>query len=91
VHENAHRVSEDVTLCEIERHEQAYGEQSVSQSLQAKDRDHQSSCSLSQSQHPTCEKRERGVQVLDSKGLVDKYLETQDLDTTQIYSTYHEG
>jgi hypothetical protein len=35
--------------------------------------------------------RERDVQVLDPKGLVDKYLEIQDLDTTQIYSTYHEG
>jgi hypothetical protein len=35
--------------------------------------------------------RERDVQVLDSKGLVNKYLETQDLDTTQMYSTYHEG
>jgi hypothetical protein len=35
--------------------------------------------------------RERDVQVLDPKGLVDKYLGTQDLDTTQIYSTYHEG
>jgi hypothetical protein len=36
-------------------------------------------------------KRERDVQVLDPKGLVDKYLGTQDLNTTQIYSTYHEG
>jgi hypothetical protein len=36
-------------------------------------------------------KRERDVQVLDPKGLADKYLGTQDLDTTQIYSTYHEG
>jgi hypothetical protein len=35
--------------------------------------------------------RERDVQVLDPKGLVNKYLGTQDLDTTQIYSTYHEG
>jgi hypothetical protein len=35
--------------------------------------------------------RERDVQVLDLKGLVDKYLGTQDLDTTQMYSTYHEG
>jgi hypothetical protein len=42
---------------------------------------------------PTYDKRERerDVQVLDPKGLVDKYLGTQDLDTTQIYSTYHEG
>jgi hypothetical protein len=36
-------------------------------------------------------KRERDVQVLDPKGLVDKYLGTQNLDRTQIYSTYHEG
>jgi hypothetical protein len=34
--------------------------------------------------------RERDVQVLDLKGLVDKYLRTQDLETTQIYFTYHE-
>jgi hypothetical protein len=36
-------------------------------------------------------KRERDVQVLDHKWLVDKYLGTQELDTSQIYSTYHEG
>jgi hypothetical protein len=35
--------------------------------------------------------RERDIRVLDPKGLVDKYLGTQDLDTMQIYSTYHEG
>jgi hypothetical protein len=35
--------------------------------------------------------RERDVRVLDPKGLVDKYLGTQDLDTTQMYSTCHEG
>jgi hypothetical protein len=35
--------------------------------------------------------RERDVQVLDPKGLVDKYLGNQNLDTTQMYSTYHEG
>jgi hypothetical protein len=28
--------------------------------------------------------RERDVQVLDPKGLVDKYLGTQDLNTTQM-------
>jgi hypothetical protein len=60
VYEKAHKVSEDVTLRRIERHEQAYGEPSVSQSLQAKDRYHQSSYSPSQSLHPTCEKREIG-------------------------------
>jgi hypothetical protein len=69
----------------------------VSQSLQAKDQDHQSSCSPSQSLHPACEERERerererDIQVFDPEGLVDKYLGTQNLDTTQIYSTYHEG
>jgi hypothetical protein len=35
-------------------------------------------------------KKEKDVQVLDPKGLVDKYLRNQDLNTTQIYSTYHE-
>jgi flagellar biosynthesis GTPase FlhF len=84
-------ISEDVTICRIKRHEQAYGEPSVSQSLQAKDWDHQSSCSPFQSLHLTCEKRERGVQVLNSKGLVGEYLRTQDVDTIQMYSTYHEG
>jgi hypothetical protein len=61
VYENAHRVSEDVTPHRIEHHEQAYGEPYVSQSLQAKDRDHQNSCSPSQSIHPACEKWERDV------------------------------
>jgi hypothetical protein len=42
---------------------------------------------------PTYDKRERerDVRVLDPKGLVSKYLGTQDLDTTQMYSTHHEG
>jgi hypothetical protein len=35
--------------------------------------------------------RERDVRVLDPKGLVNKYLGTQDLDTIQMYSTCHEG
>jgi hypothetical protein len=35
--------------------------------------------------------RERDVQVLDPKGLVNKYLGTQYVDTIQMYSTYHEG
>jgi hypothetical protein len=35
--------------------------------------------------------REGDVQVLDSKGLVGEYLGTQDMDTIQMYSTYHEG
>jgi hypothetical protein len=38
--------------------EKGYGEPSISQSLQAKDRDRQSSCSPSHNLHPTCEKRE---------------------------------
>jgi hypothetical protein len=59
VYENAHRVSEDVTLRRIKLHEQAYGEPSVSQLLQAKDQDHQSSCSPSQILLPTYDKRER--------------------------------
>jgi hypothetical protein len=42
----------------IEGHEQGYGEPSISQSLQAKDRDRQSSYSPSQNLHPTCDKRE---------------------------------
>jgi hypothetical protein len=42
--------------------------------------------------HMTREReRERDVQVLDPKGLVDKYLGTQDFDRTQMYSTYHEA
>jgi hypothetical protein len=55
----------------------------VSQSLQAKDRDHQSSCSPSQILLPTYDKRERerDVQVLDPKELVNECLGTQDLDT----------
>jgi hypothetical protein len=60
----------------------------VSQSLQAKDRDYQSSCSPSQILLLTYDKRERDVQVLDPKGLVNEYLGTQDLDK---HSTYHEG
>jgi hypothetical protein len=77
----------------IKVQEQGYGEPSVSQSLQANDRDHQSSYFPSQILLPTYDnrERERDAQVLDPKGLVDKYLGTQDLDTTQIYSTYHEG
>jgi hypothetical protein len=59
VYENAHRVSEDVTLHRIECHEQSYEEPSISQSLQAKDRYHQSSSSPSQILLPTYDKRER--------------------------------
>jgi hypothetical protein len=35
--------------------------------------------------------REIYVQLLDPKGLVDKYLGTQDMDPIQMCSTYHEG
>jgi hypothetical protein len=59
----------------------------VSQSLQVKDRDYQSSCSPSESSFLHTTGGERDVQVLDLKGLVDKYLGTHDL----MYSTYHEG
>jgi hypothetical protein len=90
VYENTHRVSEDVTLCRIERHEQAYGEPSVSQSLQAKTEIIKSHVLLPKASILHV-KRGREVRVLDPKRLVNKYLGTQDLDTTQIYSTYHEG
>jgi hypothetical protein len=56
-----------------------------------KDRCGQSLCSPSWILLPTYDKRERDVWVLDPKGLVDKYLGTQGLDTTQMYSIYHEG
>jgi hypothetical protein len=56
---SSHR-SEDDTIHRVERHEQGYGEPSVSQSLQAKDQDHQISCSPSPNLHPTCEMREIG-------------------------------
>jgi hypothetical protein len=89
---NAYRVSEDVTL--------QYGEsKSVSKNME-------NHLYLNHSKqkikiikahvlHPESSflhmTRERDVQVLDPKELVDKYLGTQDLDTTQMYSTYHEG
>jgi hypothetical protein len=41
-----------------------------------------SSYSPSQNLHPTCDKRERDVRGLDLKGLVGKYLGTQDLNIT---------
>jgi hypothetical protein len=65
----------------IDSHKQGYGEPAVSQSLYAKDQDRQSSCSTSQNLHPTCDKKERDDRVLNPKGLVGKYLGTQDLDT----------
>jgi hypothetical protein len=92
VYENAHRVSEGVTL--------QYGE---SKSM---NKDMENHPCLNHSKQKTKiikayvlypkfsflhMTRERDVQVLDPKGLVDKYLEIQDLDTTQMYSTYHEG
>jgi hypothetical protein len=72
-----------ITTRRIESHAQGYGEPPVSQSLQAKDRDRQSSDSPSWILLPTYDKRERerDVRVLDPKGLVGKYLGTQDLDT----------
>jgi hypothetical protein len=98
VYENAHRVSEDVTL--------QYGE---SMSMNKIMENHPCLNHSKQKTeiikyhvlhpkasflHMTRERereRERDVQVLDYKGLVNKYLGTQDLDTTQMYSTYHEG
>jgi hypothetical protein len=94
VYEDAHRVSEDVTL--------QYGE---SKSMN-KDMENHPCLNHSKQMteiikahvlHPKSSflymtrERERDVQVLDPKGLVDKYLGIQDLDTTQMYSTYHEG
>jgi hypothetical protein len=92
VYENAHRVSEDVTL--------QYRESKAMK----KDMENHPCLNHSKQKneiikahvlHPKASilhvKRERDDQVLNSKGLVDKYLGTQDLDTTQIYSTYHEG
>jgi hypothetical protein len=92
VYEDAHRVSEDVTL--------QYGE---SKSMN-KDMENHPCLNHSKQKteiikahvlHPKSSflyiTRERDVQVLDPKGLVDKYLGIQDLDTTQMYSTYHEG
>jgi hypothetical protein len=92
VYENAHKVSEDVTL--------QYGE---SKSMN-KDVENHPYLNHSKQKieiikahilHPEASilyvKGERDIQVLNPKGLVDKYLGTQDLDATQIYSTYHEG
>jgi hypothetical protein len=95
VYENAHGVSEDVTL--------QHGE---SKSMN-KDMENHPYLNHSNRKteiikthvlHPKPpsyiwreRERERDVQVLDSKELVDKYLGTQDLETTQIYLTYHES
>jgi hypothetical protein len=92
VYENAHRVSEDVTL--------QYGE---SKSM---NKDMENHLCLNHSKQKTeiikahvlhlessflHMTRERNVQVLDPKGLVGEYLGTQDVNTIQMYSTYHEG
>jgi hypothetical protein len=92
VYENAHRVSEDVKL--------QYGESK----FMNKDMENHPYLNHSKQKteiikshvlHPESSflhmTRERDVQILDPKGLVDKYLGIQDLDTTQMYSTYHEG
>jgi hypothetical protein len=89
---NAYRVSEDVTL--------QYGEsKSVSKNMENHPYLNHSKQKIkiikAHVLHPESSflhmTRERDVQVLDPKELVDKYLGTQDLDTTQMYSTYHEG
>jgi hypothetical protein len=82
VYENAHKVSEDVTL--------QYGE---SKSMNKGMENHQCLNHSKQKTeiikahvlHPNTSilhmTRERDVQVLDPKGLVNEYLRTQDLDT----------
>jgi hypothetical protein len=92
VYENAHRVSEDVTLQygksksmnkDMENHMYLNHSKQKTEIIKAHVL-HPESSFL----HMT---RERDVQVLDPKGLVGEYLGTQDLDTIQMYSTYHEG
>jgi hypothetical protein len=93
VYENAHRVSEDVTL-------QYKESKSINKDMEnhlclnhSKQRPRSSKLmfSIPNPLSYIWQERERDVQVLDLKGLVDKYLGTQNLDTTQMYSTYHEG
>jgi hypothetical protein len=92
VYENAHKVSEDVTLQygesksmnkDMEYHPYLNHSKQKTEIIKAHVL-HSESSFL----HMT---RERDAWVLDPKVLVDKYLGTQDLDTIQIYSTYHEG
>jgi hypothetical protein len=92
VYENAHRVSEDVTLQygesksmnkDIENHPYLNHSKQKTEIIKAHVL-HPESSFL----HMT---RERDVQVLDPKGLVDKYLGTQDLEIIQLYSIYHGG
>jgi hypothetical protein len=72
VYENAHRVSEDITL-------QYRESMSIRVSITPSKR-LRSSLLMFSFLHMTRE-RERDVQVLDPKGLVNEYLGTQDLDT----------
>jgi hypothetical protein len=91
VYKKAHRVSEDVTLQHRE--------------LKTMNKDMENHLYLNHSKqkieivkthvlHPESSflhmTRERDVRVLDPKGLVGKYFRTHDLDTSQIYSPYHE-
>jgi hypothetical protein len=94
VYEEAHRVSEDVRLQQgefmamnkdMENHMYLNHSKQKSEIIKGHVL-HPESSFL----HMTRE-RERDVRVLDPKGLVGKYLGTQDLHTTQMYSTYHEG
>jgi hypothetical protein len=94
VYENAHRVSEDITLQywesksmkkDMENHLYLNHSKQKTEIIKAH------VLHLESSFLHMIGERERDVQVLDPKGLVNKYLGTQDLDTTQIYSTYHEG
>jgi hypothetical protein len=92
VYEKAHRVSEDVILQhresksmnkDMENHPYLNHSKQKTEIIKAHVL-HPESSFL----HMT---RERDVQVLDPKGLVGKYLGTQDLHKTQMYSSYHEG
>jgi hypothetical protein len=94
VYEKAHRVSEDVTLQhgelkamnkDMENHPYLKHTKQKTETIKAHVL-HPEFSFL----HMTRE-RERGVRVLDPKGLVGKYLGTQDYDTTQMYSTYQES
>jgi hypothetical protein len=98
VYENAHKVSEDVTLQyrgsksmnkDVENH--LYLNHSKQKIEIIKAHVLHPEASILHVKRERERERERDVQVLDPKWLVDKYLGTQDLDTTQIYSTYHEG
>jgi hypothetical protein len=96
VHEIAHRGSEDVTLQhgelkamnkDMENHLYLNHSKQNTEIVKAHVLYLESSFL-----HMTREReRERDVRVLDPRGLVGKFLGTHDLDTSQMYSPYHEG